>query len=615
MQGNLLHTRSDLAYLLLDWLRPLKKRFSSGYTQLLVGHTSAAYGENDARMEGYARLLWGIGPLVSQSNAALSLQAQEEIEEWIRITRTGLIHGTDPRHEEYWQDLKDNDHKMVEMAAIANAILLAPHVFWEPLSDGEKENVYHWYDQINQHKIRTNNWISFRILVNVMFCRLGLPGWERNMAQDIADFEANYEDGGWYHDGAPSHKDYYIPFAMHFYGLLFSKNLEQQMPAFSERLKNRAKAFYRDFCHWFDEKGRSVPFGRSLTYRFAHSAAFAAMAFADVAVPMGELKFLTLQNLRYWSSQPIFDNGGVLSIGYGYPNLIMSEMYNAPGSPYWGLKTFLILALEENHPFWRSCEKAPDWESKRYLPYANMISTHEGGDHALLYPAGHFAANSGNALAKYQKFVYSSEFGFSVSRGNTLLDGAFDCTLAASQAGDGFWRMRRTQEKFEVTENCTRVLYELMPGVRVESVVIPLARGHVRVHYIQSDRPVDLADGGFAIASERGLEKIDDTMVTREPLSVCCEFPWGNAGAVNLLGGTRSELITAFPNTNLMHSMTVIPTVMCSTESGHSCFANYFYGSAQGGFLGELPQARITEDTIVITCGDTEITVDGKKWL
>ena len=57
------------------------------------------------------------------------------------------------------------------------------------------------------------------------------------------------------------------------------------------------------------------------------------MAFAGAEVPMGQLKALVLGNLRYWGSQPIFDRGGILTIGYQYPNLIMSERYNAPGSP------------------------------------------------------------------------------------------------------------------------------------------------------------------------------------------------------------------------------------------------------------------------------------------
>ena len=55
------------------------------------------------------------------------------------------------------------------------------------------------------------------------------------------------------------------------------------------------------------------------------------------------------RHLDYWMKQPIFDNGGILTVGYTYPNLLMSETYNAPGSPYWALR-LCILDLPDDHP-------------------------------------------------------------------------------------------------------------------------------------------------------------------------------------------------------------------------------------------------------------------------
>ncbi|MGO8462910.1 DUF2264 domain-containing protein, partial [Rhizobium ruizarguesonis] len=70
----------------------------------------------------------------------------------------------------------------------------------------------------------------------------------------------------------------------------------------------------------------AIPFGLSLTYRFACAGFWSALAFADVeALPLGEVKHLCLQHLRWWKDKPIADLDGVLSIGFGYPNLLMSE--------------------------------------------------------------------------------------------------------------------------------------------------------------------------------------------------------------------------------------------------------------------------------------------------
>ena len=571
-------TRTDTALLLLDWIRPLKEHYSKGRAQLIIGHTSAHYGETSIRMEGFSRVLWGLAPLFSRKNELLPEEAREEIEEWKALVRSGLIHGTEPCHEEYWLDVWDYDQKMVEMAAIVNAILLAPDVFWEPLDGEQRQNVYNWLNQINLHKVHSNNWRFFRVLVNVLFQKLGLPDDKACMKDDLEVVERCYEGDGWYFDGHPGQKDYYIPFAMHYYGLIYAEQMRERDPVYCEKLRQRAERFYADFIYWFDKDGREVPYGRSLTYRFAHSAAFAAMAFAGVKAPMGELKHLVLGNLRYWSRNPIFDCGGILTIGYQYPNLIMSERYNAPGSPYWSFKTFLILALPDEHPFWQVDEQQPKPEARKLLSHPNMIAVHEKSGHTLLYPTGQYSADFGNTAAKYQKFVYSNLFGFSVSRGTDLEGGAFDNTLAASRAGENFWRMRRGVETFEVTEEYTKASYELLPGVMVESLIIPQEKGHIRIHNIKTKEDIELADGGFAIRMENGMQRMDPSMVQTTEREVRCDFPWGTAGAVNLQGGGEARLVMPFPNTNLMYGITAIPTICFKLKAGEYSLKNYFYG-------------------------------------
>lgn len=611
-----LKTRDDMAMLLLDWIRPLRKHYSGGGAQLIIGNTSAHYGEGSIRMEGYSRVLWGLGPLFAGDNEGLPEGMRQEIEEWKELSRRGLINGTDPGHEEYWQDVWDFDQKMVEMAAVVNAILLAPHVFWEPLTDSQRQNVYRWLNQINSHKVHANNWRFFRVLVNVLFLKLGLPHSGECMEDDLGVVERCYEGEGWYYDGHPGQKDYYIPFAMHYYGLIYAEQMKDREPEYCRRLKERAAEFYPDFVQWFDPEGREVPYGRSLTYRFAHSAVFAAMAFAGADVPMGELKALVLGNLRYWASQPVFDRGGILTIGYQYPNLIMSERYNGPGSPYWGFKTFLALALPKEHPFWRSREEKPVLAGKRLLRHPNMIAVHEDSGHTLLYPTGQRSANFGNTEAKYQKFVYSNRFGFSISRGTELEDGAFDNTLAGTEAGENLWRMRRSAEQFEVTQDCTRTLYWLMPEVRVESLIIPLEKGHVRVHFLRTSKKLRLADGGFAIPAEDGLKGMDDSMTEQTEQSVRCSFPWGNAGAVCLFGNGRARVVAPFPNTNLMHGITVIPTVCYELEPGEHCMADYFYGD--GGVQKEeteIPALDVSSGRIRVGFGNRMIEIEGRRWL
>ena len=137
----------------------------------------------------------------------------------------------------------------------------------------------------------------------------------------------------------------------------------------------------------------------------------------------------------------------------------MSERYNGPGSPYWGLKTFFMLALSDSHPFWTAPDRFPVFEPIRLLTHPHMLVVHEN-DHAEAFVAGQHCQNHGCVSEKYEKFVYSNQFGFSVSRGHRLQDGAFDNTLAASLAGDEHYRMKYGTNHFRVTEaGCIFGLY------------------------------------------------------------------------------------------------------------------------------------------------------------
>ncbi|MCF3945057.1 DUF2264 domain-containing protein, partial [Oceanobacillus alkalisoli] len=89
----------------------------------------------------------------------------------------------------------------------------------------------------------------------------------------------------------------------------------------------------------------------------------------------------------YWLNLPIFDNADILSIGYAYPNLQMSESYNAPGSPYWAMKAFMFLGLPADHAFWQAeCAPLPRLEPKKYLEHANMVIQRGSGNVVALIP-------------------------------------------------------------------------------------------------------------------------------------------------------------------------------------------------------------------------------------
>ena len=348
---NPLCTRADTERAAMALLAPLVPLLSPGRARLNLGDTGAVYPHAIAEMEAFARPLWAIIPMLAGG-------CESVLPLW-ELWKQGIIAGVDPGHPEYWGDVGDTDQRLVEMAVFGMGMAMIPETFFFALPEDAQKNLYRWLDQINHVSLPKNNWVFFRVLVNLGFQICGLPYNQHRMEDDFRLIDAHYEENGWYYDYADQ-RDYYIPWAFHYYGLLYARLMPEDERA--KAFATRGQLFAPDFACWFDQTGEAIPFGRSLTYRFAQSAFFAAQAYASAEtskVGYGEMKHLLLSNLRKWFRQPIFTRDGVLTIGYHYPNLIMAEGYNAPGSPYWSMKVFLCLALPEDHPFWRAEERAP----------------------------------------------------------------------------------------------------------------------------------------------------------------------------------------------------------------------------------------------------------------
>lgn len=627
MKQQTFDNRNDVAAALLEMIRPLKPFYSPGHAWLHVGNTGVHYGEKSSRMEGFARILWGLGPLWAGMEG-LDQDLQKEAEEWRVWYLEGIIHGTDPQNEEYWGEVKDYDQKMVEMAALVTAVCLSPDKLWEPLTEGQKENLYQFLDQINKKEVHPNNWRYFRILVNMMFRLLGLPWSKECMEKDREVIENCYTGDGWYYDGNAGQVDYYIPFAMHYYGLIYAKMMEKTEPEYCSVLKKRSEEFSKDFVYWFSNDGNEIPYGRSLTYRFAHSAFFGALAYAQAeGIDYGVMKRLVLKNLETWLKRPIFDNSGVLTIGYGYPNLFMSERYNGPGSPYWGFKVFIMLALPDSHPFWTSKEKEYEFEPQKLLSHPHMLVCHEDNEHVLSYTAGQHSRNHGHCPEKYEKFVYSNQFGFSVAREPGVREGAFDCTLAAALADDDYYRMRYGLDAFEVNEEAVKAEYSLMKGVKAVSVIIPCGPWHVRVHKIQTSHEIDIMDGGFSIEADRNFQvvqgkesgKYTQDQIHQTEHGIFAVLPWGISGVVGLSGG-RGEMIDCAPNTNLFYNLTILPVIRQRLEPGEHIIITGVFGDRSGKAAekaGKIPEVTADGGQILVTWGGktvkTSFSIENQK--
>lgn len=533
-------SRQDMADIILGLIEPLKKYYSQEKAWLNLGATSAHYPDTAAWMEGFSRPLWGLGAYWADGSSN---------KEWEEIYLQGIIAGTDSNSEEYWGDCVPYDQKFVEMAALSYTILWSGDKFLDRMTGGQRRNLFSWLSQINHNPCYNCNWRFFHILVNVALKIAGEEYDEEGMKKNLQFIDDCYVGDGWYGDGIHGPTDYYVPFAMHFYGLVYAVFMKDTDPERCQKYINRAFLFGKNFVYWFAENGSAVPYGRSQTYRFAQAAFYSACVMAGIEpLPLGVMKGIIIKHLEYWLDKQIFDHGGVLTIGYEYPNLTMAESYNAPGSPYWGLKIFACLTLAEDNEFWNvKMLPLPEMEEIKTFPEAKLVVQRRADGHAVLFPLGLEIGHVHKHMEeKYSKFAYSSKYGFSVMHSPAnFAEAAPDSVLAFEIDGHIF--IRRTIDSGYVHDG--RVVSDWSPfmGIQVHTVIIPTDKGHIRKHIIDSEYQCTAYDSGFSV-------EIGDDSCT-----------------VNSIVGEGEILLQRVdPNTNLIHQKTNIPTVKYKIKRGRN---------------------------------------------
>lgn len=366
-------------------------------------------------------------------------------------------------------------------------------------------------------------------------------------------------------------------------------------------------------------------------------AAYAYAGLCDDSDPLrshGAVKGMLLRHLRWWAanSKDSFHTDGTLSIGYLYPNMFMCENYNSPQSPYWALKSLLVVALSKDDAFWTAeelphpLEQSTENQSSETAeiqvvkPARQIVCNLEQGKHHFLLSSGQFCVWPMKATqAKYGKFAYSSAFGFSVPTGPLLAQMAPDSTLAVSRDGEETWAVRWTsigETRFQpmavaglqvpVTAMISRWKPWADAGIEIESTLIPPCAKwpdwHVRIHRIRPRGVIVIArlgvvDSGFAIYGQRKIDGRVIQTVKKEsstimPLEIMqnselavetstSALVVSEAGASGVVDyspkvqyrTSRGDVLRPDPNTNLITTRTMIPNIRHSMNglAWHEC--------------------------------------------
>ena len=262
-------TREDLIRAGAALIRPLEPYKSRGNARIkLATGTGAGFSETAAQLEGFARPLWLVADLLrlqQHSPPSSPLSSSNtlgiNLDTWV----TGLKNGTDPAHAEYWGPLGDFDQRMVEAESIAYALLVSPSVFGFTDNEIARRNLLEWLRPINNHHMPRNNWLWFRVLVNLALIKtLGISAAELEpvINRDLETLDSFYLRDGWSSDGEwgdeRKQADYYSgSFAIQFAQLLYIRVVGDDDPVRVGKYKAYAREFSRTFWRYFDQDGEA----------------------------------------------------------------------------------------------------------------------------------------------------------------------------------------------------------------------------------------------------------------------------------------------------------------------------------------------------------------------
>lgn len=610
-----LQTKQDYLALFQQVNQPLRAHYV-GRSRIFFGATGVGYGNQAAGMEGFSRMLWGAGPAYDQLDSA-----------WQAEIKAGILAGCDPQAPDYWGDLHDRDQRMVELPAVALALWHHNGALWHSYTPAQQTLIATYLKQIFAHQCADGNWQFFKVLVYGVLTKLGVAVDDGDEQAALKKIAACYRDDGWYQDSSRGREDYYTPFAFQYYGILYSVLFPDSdlAPVF----RQRAQAFAKQFLHFFAANGANVPFGRSLTYRYAAVAFWVACVYANILPDqVATLKGLINRNLQWWFAKPIFDRG-LLTLGYGYPQLLMTEPYNSPTSPYWSNKIFLLLALDQDHPFFKATPAAyPEVADTQLLAVPHLLAQHDNG-HTVLLNAGQPGPNyHAQTNEKYFKFAYSSAFGFSVPRENQLKEEAVmdsmlglqrsDVTMTASRGGQNLVEVGNFMARNNVADVVCDAHYvastwQPTASAQVRTWLVPLGSWQIRIHQLTLTADYVSYETGFAVANDPD----DHGQFAFDAHTSSFAGPAGFSGVADLtpqpLAQTNAA-ITGFPNTNLMTPATValpgrqttLPAGAHLLVTGVVAHPDAAYGQAA---FAQRPQVTCQGDVVTLRLGAAEVNV------
>ncbi|MCX5204769.1 DUF2264 domain-containing protein [Streptomyces sp. NBC_00237] len=402
-----------------------------------------------------------------------------------------------PADPESWPRPADIRQAVVESASVALSLRLTRPWLWDTLDDATRQRAVDWLLPALGPSPVDNNWWLFGLTVAGFLQDVGIETDRARATIDtaLARIEDWHLGEGWYSDGPNRAFDHYNAWALHFYPVLHAHLSGDK--ALLDRYGPRLHAQLDTYTAMFDATGAPMPFGRSLTYRFAAAAApWLGALTGHTPLTPGATRRLASGTLRHFLDRGATAPDGLLTLGwYGpYPPLIQS--YSGPGSPYWASKGFLGLLLPADHPAWTAPEEPLPAETADSVVLAAPphLLIHSTAADGLVRLHNHGSNHVGpEDDPGYARFAYSTRTGPAHETPDNhfslLIDGAHTTRGPATPVARG--------------QDWASSAHTPAPGIRVVSATAVHGRAEVRAHLVLGAPPgTPVRQTGWAVTPD-----------------------------------------------------------------------------------------------------------------
>ncbi|PXY39310.1 hypothetical protein DMB65_18305 [Flavobacterium cheongpyeongense] len=459
------------------------------------------------KLEGLCRTLFIASPLLKE-NPSLVIN-NIKVADYYRFQIGKLI---DPVSTSFIKLRPNNggpSQNLVEFGALALSLLTNPDVLWKPLPQAQKDELAKTMLSYGDGPTVDSNWKFFNIFVLSFFKQQGYRVNEKLLVEYLEKSLKHYRGNGWYND-SPAF-DYYSMWAFQMYGCIWSEFFgKKYYPEIASEFESNFSDLKDNYPNLFSKNGEMIMWGRSISYRTGAIVPFPLMGFQnDPNANYGWMRRISSGVIKQFLTHPDFMKDKVPTLGFYGAFEPAVQIYSCRGSVYWMGKAFLGLLVPDDNPFWHAKENNGDWDTK--FKKDEVYNKYQGDSQILITDYPNIGASEVRAWChekvkndwqkfrsteNYNRLSYNSAFPWQADgeKGEVAMNYAI-------KNKEDKWEAFRlyTFKKFENDIYYRDAVLETDENIRFNLADIPLANGILRVDKNNSDKPVSIRLGHYAL--------------------------------------------------------------------------------------------------------------------